>query len=220
MDIRRVLEKTLQSSVAATVLVLGSVGVASASPSSSPLSAGAQTLRATVTNSACAVQVQLATARGTAGVSADACTATVVTKSSAASRVTAADLVQAKATLSASEYASLAAAVASATVYHKAYSQTISQITDQEEQYGTFYYNGSRAWVTVSYAGHKGSHYCVVNYAVGYTITKDYCTDGGSTSKRTLTMVWNVAVGLIANGPISWTETYKMYVSASGAITK
>jgi hypothetical protein len=46
------------------------------------------------------------------------------------------------------------------------------QITDQEENYGIFYYNGSRAWVTVSYAPYKGTHYCVVNYAVGYTIAR------------------------------------------------
>lgn len=183
---------------------------------SAPASAttAAQSQQKTVTNASCVAAMTAAKAATTA------CTHTVVLTTSAASPLTAADLAQAKATLSPSEYSSLAVAAATTAISHRTYSQTISQITDQERQYGTAYYNGTRVWVTVAYSGYTGSHFCVVDYAVGYSISNNACADYGSTTRRTLTMNWNVSPGFIPRGPIQWNESFTMYVSSTGAVTQ
>lgn len=195
------------------VLLLGGAASANAAPEGPSASAKANSQRSTTTNADCMAQLKKASSQ----VSTELCTSIVVLEVSEATAVTSGDLADAKSTMSESEYASLVAAAATSAVYSKNYSQTISQITDQERQYGKFYYNGTRAWVTTSYAGYKGTHYCVVDYAVGYSITKNWCSDGGSLAQRTLQMSWHFSV-FVNGGPISWSETYTMYVNRSGAI--
>ena len=209
-----VLRKAAIVSAVAGLLALGVSGPASAATGSPGASAAAQTQRTSVTNASCLAAMKAAQAPSTA------CTHTVVLTTSASTPVTSADLAQAKATMSPSEYASLAVAAATTAVSHRSYSQTISQITDQERQYGTAYYNGTRVWVTVAYSGYTGSHFCVVDYAVGYSISNNACADTGTNTKRTLTMNWNVSPGIIPRGPIQWNESFTMYVSSTGAVSQ
>jgi hypothetical protein len=199
------------------IVAAGASTAASATPASILVNT-AQSKSEFSTNSACVTQLKSASARAAGSRSIDDCASKVVVETSAATPVSLADLDAAKSTMSASEYASLTAAVHASAVYSKSYSQTIYAISDQMKQYGTFYYNGSTVWVTSIYSGYKGTHYCTVPYAVGYSISNNACSDSGSTSTRTLTMIWNVAVGLIPRGPISWSESYSMHVSSNGAI--
>jgi hypothetical protein len=62
-----------------------------------------------------------------------------------------------------------------------------------QTQNGTFYYNGSRVWVTQTYAGTSGSHACFTNYVVSpWAISNIAKSDSGSTTSRTLTCGWDV----------------------------
>jgi hypothetical protein len=201
----------------AMIIAAVAANAASATPASSLVNTAQQT-SVLSTNSACVTQLKSASARGAGSHPIDDCSSRVVVETSAGTRLSLADLNAAKSTMPANEYASLTSAVNASAVYSKSYSQTIYAISDQMKQYGTFYYNGSTAWVTSTYSGFKGTHYCTVPYAVGYSISNNACSDSGSTSSRTLTMIWNVAVGLIPRGPISWSESYSMRVSSNGSI--
>ena len=116
-----------------------------------------------------------------------------------------------------SEYASLVAAAAAGTINYTQYSQTISQITDQERQYGTFYFNGSKSWVTVTYAGYTGDHFCTLDYAVGFTASLTNCSDnawGGSGRFEQMTWIMKPL-----GAPVSWSETFKVFLAANGGIS-
>jgi hypothetical protein len=118
-----------------------------------------------------------------------------------------------------SEARELLAARAAGAVRSKAYSYTRNNVSDRERIAGTFYYDGARAWVKSSYRSFTGSLRCSVDWAVGFDVSATSCADSGSTSKRQLTAVWKFGAG-IKGSPISWSETQKLFVSASGAITK
>ncbi len=120
--------------------------------------------------------------------------------------------------MSASDYASLAAAAATSTVHSRSYSQKINDGPDEVQQLGHFYYNGSRVWIS-TYAGYTGSHVCIVDFSiVPITTTVTNCVDSGSPTNRTLQIYWNVTVGPIEHLGVNWNEAYTMHVLASGAI--
>ncbi|KFF59353.1 hypothetical protein JF66_11885 [Cryobacterium sp. MLB-32] len=85
-------------------------------------------------------------------------------------------------------------------------------------QNGTFYYNGTRVWVTVAYAGFTGSHACFTNYAAGVSISHTSCSESGGTASRTLYDGWSVSA-LIKGGPISYGNSMTAVVRSNGTIT-
>lgn len=195
------------------------VSPASASSNATVVLRDAQRLTSFITNSSCVSQIRAAQAQGAthlSHLSTDICTVSNVVERSAALPLTGSGLAQAKSTMTASEYSSLVAAAAAGTIYYTQYSQTISQITDQERQYGTFYFNGSKAWVTVTYAGYTGDHRCTLDYAAGYGVSLTDCSDNAWGSGRSERMSWIMSpLGL----PISWTETYEARLAANGGIS-
>lgn len=79
---------------------------------------------------------------------------------------------------------------------------------------GTFYFNGSRAWVTVSYAGLAGSHACFTDYSIGLTIAGTECSDSGGSNWRTLRDRWTVGWGTVG----AYSVTMACTVYANGTI--
>jgi hypothetical protein len=207
--------------ILAAALTITGLSLAPAAYAADPITPGnpAQTLETTDTNSACVQQVEAAQQQGQAGLSVADCTSTITTQSSAASVVTASSLAKAQTAMSASDYASLAAAAATSTVHSKTYSQTIADAYDQVEQQGRFYYNGSRVWIS-TYDGYTGTHVCIVDYSIEPlgTATISDCLQSGSTTNRTLQIYWNVTLGPIKGVGINWNESQTMHVLDSGAI--
>ena len=204
------------------IIAIGAVSVAlvlcSAANANASGNDASTTVTSTQTNQECLAAVKKATESGAAGLSQDMCTAVVTTTAGPTTPVTASALNAAKPALSKSQFASLSAAAAAGAVRSKPYSQSIKQVTDQETQRGTFYYDGSHAWVTVTYRGFNGTHSCNVDYAIGYSITNTSCSDSGSTSSRKLQMNWDVAVA-VKGSPLAWSESYTMHVSSAGTIS-
>lgn len=82
--------------------------------------------------------------------------------------------------ISASGNASLkAAAAAGSTIYYKDWNQWNLRIPGawNEQQKGSFYYDGSHTWVSKSYRGYKGWHVCDLGYGVGVTIDNISCEE-------------------------------------------
>jgi hypothetical protein len=50
-------------------------------------------------------------------------------------------------------------------------------------------------------------------------VTLCECSESGSTSKRTLTQIWNYKP-LVDIDPVNWDESYHMTVSSTGVISK
>lgn len=192
--------------------------VAVASPADgSNTDAGETLASATVTNQDCIDAIAAAVADGVSGLSADTCTTTVTLQATASVPVSMSDLAPAKSSLGGDEYTSLITSAAAGTLKRKTYSQQMNNITDSETQYGTFYYDGSHAWVTSTYRGYKGSHFCKVDWAGAYAVTSRGCSESGSTSQRNLTAHWNFALG-VAGSPVSWDELYTLHVNSAGRI--
>lgn len=81
---------------------------------------------------------------------------------------------------------------------------------------GTFYYDGSRVWVTTQTSGYTGSHQCFTNYSVGFNLTGTACNENGSTSARNLYSAWDVN----PNGtPVVYNVSMTATVKANGTIT-
>jgi hypothetical protein len=206
--------------IVAAVLSITGLSVAPAAYAASPttLVNAAQTFHSTATDSACVQAVEAAQKQGQTGLSVAECTSTITTQSSASTVVTASDLAQARTSMSAGDYASLAAAAATSTIHHKTYSQKVDDGPDQVEQQGTFYYNGSHVWVG-TYDGYKGLHQCIVDFDyVPVTTTITGCPETGSPTNLTLLMYWNVTVGPAFHLGANWNESYTMHILASGAI--
>lgn len=121
--------------------------------------------------------------------------------------VTAAD-VQADARLTQDQKVELTAELARRAIYSNHYSQFTTGGAYTVTQNGTFYYNGTRVWVTVTYSGYTGSHSCFINYAVGVTISNIVCSESGTTSRRDMYMGWTVTIGGIQYG---YSMTAKLY---------
>lgn len=207
------MKRILAASLAAAALILGSATAANASPTISNT-----TISSTITSTACIRAIVAAQSRGAEGLSVGVCTVETTTRTGAETKVRASKLSDLQSNFSADEFKSISLAAAAGTVKSKSYSQTINQITDQETQKGTFYYNGTRVWVTTAYSGYTGTHFCNVDYSAGYSITNTACSDSGSSTSRKLQMNWNVSM-VIKGGPISWAASYTMHVSSAGTAT-
>lgn len=81
---------------------------------------------------------------------------------------------------------------------------------------GTFYYDGSRVWVTTQTSGYTGSHQCFTNYSVGFNLTGTACNESGSASARNLYSAWDVN----PNGtPVVYNVSMTATVKANGTIS-
>jgi hypothetical protein len=110
-------------------------------------------------------------------------------------------------------------AVALATVLSKSYSQNVNSITDSVTQYGRFYYNGTRAWVGTSYSGYRGTHFCKLDWSVGYSIQIVGCTESGGTAYRNLHMQWHYSA-FVSGFPVQWEEMHTVTVNKNGVISQ
>jgi len=89
-----------------------------------------------------------------------------------------------------------------------------------QTQNGRFYYNGSRVWVTQTYAGSTGSHTCYTSYSVPpWTISGVSKSDGGSTTSRNLSCRWQVTqpFGIVTSASMTATLNKSGGISGFGA---
>jgi len=143
------------------------------------------------------------------------CTVTVGASVSESKPVTAATIA-ADASLSTAEKAELQYIATSSTVRSKSYSNFITGLSYTVTQNGTFYYNGSRVWVTQTYLGRNGSQFCVANYAVPpWSVSNFSKSDTGSTTVRTVRCSFDVnQAGLIVTN-----RTLVAKPTSSGSVT-
>jgi hypothetical protein len=208
--------------VAATTAVLALAAGAPANAADSPFTQQKLTLSSTVStktvvNDECVAAVSAAIAAGATDASLDLCSRTVTLSTTSARRVTATDLASARGSLSAGEYAELSAAVNAGTLRTKDYRQEQINTTDMEVQYGTFYYDGERAWIKATYRGVRGTHKCTNPYAAGVGVELISCDDSGSTYQRKIYMTWKFSA-LFKGFPVTWNETYTLNATAQGSL--
>jgi len=129
---------------------------------------------------------------------------------------TTAAAIKGDAGLSATAKSEILAADAVAAVSSNHWSQFTTGGAYTNTQNGTFYYDGSRVWVSETVQGTTGSHTCFSNYvAPGWTISNITTAESGSAAQRNLSCNWNVlqpvgvttsasmTANLSANGTIS-----------------
>ncbi len=127
-----------------------------------------------------------------AGLSEQDCTYTVGVELGSAKSVTASE-VMADSGLTTLQKVEILDSMRSASVSSNHWSQFTTGGTYTNTQNGTFYYNGSRVWVTQTYLGYTGSHQCFNNYAIPPSgISNISKSDTGSTSVRDMYCGWNV----------------------------
>lgn len=205
--------KARMATMATGAAIVAALSLTSALPASAAVND--DTVESTThTSQACVSLVTEAVKKGTTNLTLAVCTKTSTLTASAPRTVGVAEVQAVKASLNPEAYRTLLVAAVAGTVRSKAYSQSQNNITDQETQSGTFYYDGARVWVTTAYRGYTGTHRCVVNWAVGYGVSLEACNEGGTTTQRNLYQSW-------AFTPLNvgtWTETYTMHVNSSGSI--
>lgn len=111
---------------------------------------------------------------------------------------------------------SLKVALSAGTVRSTYFRQTVYQGTDQENQSGRFYWDGSYSWLQVSYRGYSGWHDCWVSYAIGYSVDVTACNSGGRRSGTNYAHMRLKVTPLNKLIPISWNEDYHAYFNRSG----
>lgn len=103
-----------------------------------------------------------------------------------------------------------------ATVRSAHWSQFVTGAAYTNTQDGTFYWDGSRVWVTQSYSGYRGTHRCFTNYVLaGWQVTNISKSDTGSTTSRSLYCGWNVVQPMWITTSWSMTAT----VNRNGGVT-
>jgi hypothetical protein len=118
--------------------------------------------------------------------------------------------------LSSTDKASLLVAAAAGAVSSNHWSQFTTGAAYTRTQNGTFYYNGTRVWVTVTYDGYTGSHSCFTNYSVEFNLTGLQCNESGSTTSRSMYSLWEVN----PNGtPIYYDVSMTAVLSKTGTIS-
>ncbi|AGW41432.1 low-affinity phosphate transporter lipoprotein transmembrane [Leifsonia xyli subsp. cynodontis DSM 46306] len=117
-----------------------------------------------------------------------------------------------------SEILATASPTAARAVSSNHWSQFVTGVAYTQTQKGTFYYNGSRVWVTQRYSGYNGSQTCFTNYVVtGWTISNVSKNDTGSTTSRNLYCGWNVNQPAWITTSWSMTATVHTNGTISGA---
>lgn len=88
----------------------------------------------------------------------------------------------------------------------------------QQTQNGTFYYNGSRVWISQSYGGRQGSHLCFSNYHITPIENITVGENGGITFRR-LTCDWDVVqpIGITTHASMTATVSKDGRISGFGA---
>lgn len=176
---------------------------------------GATTIQ--TVNKNCEAALKLAAVWSREKFTANVCKVDVTTSYSDARTLTLSDIMSVKDSLSDSDFDSLSRAVTAGTVKSRAYLQQMNHITDSETQSGTFYYDGARAWVISSYRGSTGSHRCMIDWAVGFSVAPQNCYETGTLNERGLSQQW-LMTPLLNGFPVSWSETYTMHVNATGQV--
>lgn len=141
------------------------------------------------------------------------CAVTTGTTSGAAVKVSKATAL-ADPNLSVADRALVAASATAIT--SKKYSQFTTGLDYTVTQGGTFYYNGSRAWVTVNYLGYTGTHTCVINWSV-VSIDSFEKSDSGSPTNRAEYCQWKVHYTIAGVG-YSYNYGMTVNVTSTGAI--
>lgn len=204
------LTTTLASFALSAMLLIASLTGATA--------ANAQPLPTTGMNASCVAQVK---ALGLSAVEkSEALKVCSVTQNVALGmpRTVSTSEILADKSLSASAKADLVAAAAAATVSSRNWSQFTTGAAYTVTHGGKFFYNGTRVWATVTYAGYTGSHNCVTNYAVGFTIAQRACSESGSTTSRAMYNSWTVGV-LVQGSPVSYDVSMTANLSKTGGVT-
>ena len=203
----------------AAVLVIVSLAtghVAKAEPSRNT-SDKAGVAKVNLVSKACELAVKSADLKAREKLSPDICESQVVTSYSDAKTLSVSDIQGLRDSLSASDFDSISRAAAAGTVKSRFYLQQGNHITDSETQSGTFYYDGSRAWVTSTYRGLTGTHRCMIDWTAGFGVTAQNCFESGSSSERVLSQQWLMSPFL--NGfPVSWSEAYTLRVNSVGQV--
>lgn len=196
-------------------VVLASVSLVVATSASAAVPGGPDQLKVVssqkVTSPDCVSKVR---ARGGSDRDTRVCSSTVTLSVGDETRPSAQDIASARSSLSPQDFTALSAAAAAGTVRMAPFQQGKNNVTDQEQQYGRVYYDGTRVWIS-SYRGYTGAHLCKVDWAVGYNVANTGCGDYGSSSQRAIYQKWMFAVG-VKGSPISWEETSTIYVNAAG----
>jgi hypothetical protein len=152
-----------------------------------------------------------------AAVSADVCATTTTLEVGPAKNVSAA-AIQSDTSLSATQKAEMKTAAAAAAIRSKHWSQFTTGGLYTATHNGTFYYDGTRVWVTVTTSGYKGSHNCFSNYNVGVDLTQNACNESGGSSSRNLYDSWHVA-WVIQGSPVGYDVSMTATVKANGTIS-
>lgn len=167
-----------------------------------------------VTSQECLDQVAAAVAADpSADVATDLCSYTISVDVSEPQRLSVADAKKVTG-LSGADKAALVESVLAGAVQSKHYSQALTGAAWTTTQNGTFYYNGSRAWITNAYLGYTGSHNCFVNYSAGFGLSLQGCSEWGDNTYRGVNQSWYVQP---LNTPIGWSAGSTMYVHSNGA---
>lgn len=145
------------------------------------------------------------------------CKTVVTTAVSGARLVTISEVSELRDSMASSDYRELSRAVAAGTVKAKNFSQQSRHVASSLSQRGTFYYDGARVWISSSYRGFTGSHYCQVDWVVGFTIQIQNCNDTGTNASRLVTQQWLVSPYL-GGFPLSWSESYSVQIFADGTV--
>ncbi len=159
----------------------------------------------------CVAAVKAALSKGLNVTGVD-CTITTTATTSAAIPATVA-AIKSDSSLTSAQESQLVQLAAAGAVQSKHYSWFTTGAAYTVTQNGTFYYDGSHAWVGTTYRGYKGSHACFTNYAVGLNITNEACSESGGTSSRTMYFQWRVTW---FPGPPYWGLNYS--VSNTGIV--
>lgn len=114
-------------------------------------------------------------------------------------------------------FADISASAFATLVTRRTFSQTFSDIVDQQTHSGVFYADGHRAWVTEDFRGRQGSHHCSADYALGCAVEEKDRSESGSLSQRDLYMRWHISV-IASGGQVNWDESHTVHLNAAGRI--
>ena len=118
--------------------------------------------------------------------------------------------------LSSTQKSEILAADAVAAVSSNHWSQFTTGGSYTNTQNGTFYYDGSRVWVSETVQGATGSHTCFTNYVVaGWEISNISTSETGTAAQRNLSCTWNVKQPIA----VTTSATMTANLSANGTIS-
>lgn len=140
----------------------------------------------------CVRQVaSLLASQPSSGASKEDCKVTTGISTGGTFTVTA-DQIAASPELTAAQKTQMARAAAAGAITGQHWSQFTTGAAYTRTQNGTFYYDGTYAWVTQPQNGFVGSQQCFTSYSVGFNLTGTSCSDSGTPTERYLYSGWDV----------------------------